>query len=211
MKYAKNTLFNLSLFFQCQKYPKKKAWNSETTFSPTGKYFFEKVSVPKKVSACKTTFSQAESSYESEGGTLRPNESFEKTQKAEQTLKRWYPQLLGKFISSTESKSNKEVTLKTREIFPWQKNSENQNCGFFSRILSKFLNLGKSLSAEKTISCQLCMQNAVVSAENREMELRYEKSRIVPKIFLKGDPFVSPYFCKHNFFVQCETWKNVLL
>ena len=58
-------------------------------------------------------------------------------------------------------KSNKEVTLKTREtLFPLQKTSKTKNCEKrFSKIVSekneKFLLLGKLHSAEKTKTGQL--------------------------------------------------------
>ena len=112
--------------------------------------------MPKKEhSAPKTTFSQAEISYENEGRTFRPNDSFEKkTHRAEKrSWKKYFPQSLRKLISSTGSKSNKEVTLKIRETsFLHKKLQKTKKCEK-SRIVPNFFWFSARL--EPTYPCFL--------------------------------------------------------
>ena len=80
--------------------------------------------VPKKVSASET--SQSEISYENVGVPYDQVKVSER-RKAKKTEEWYFQQSLRKLISSTESKSNKEVNLNSRETY------------FFSRKSSKKL------------------------------------------------------------------------
>ena len=94
------------------------------------------------------------------------------------------PSRFGNRISFTENLKNLNITKNCFRIF-WNS---------FSKQLSQ---LDKSHSAEKTKSCQLRLQNDVVSAEKRRKELmfakKWKKSHRPAKL-LKCVPLVFPYF-----------------
>ena len=69
----------------------------------------------KNVSARKTTFCKSKLAMEAKGGTLRPNESFGKTHRAEKKLKN--STVLKKIRQFHRFKSNKEVTRKSSETY----------------------------------------------------------------------------------------------
>ena len=96
-------------------------------------------------------------------------------------------------ISSTGSKSNKEVTLKTREAyFMYRKPQKLKNCKtksetVFEKTFRKISRLCQSHNAEKARSSQLLLQNAVFPVDKRGRAFIFGKksttSGIGPKKF----------------------------
>ena len=86
--------------------------------------------------------------------------------------KKVFPQSLRKLISSARSKSNQDVTFKTRETCFLYRKPQKPKIGKKSK---NFLKLGKSHSAEKTNGGYLSLQNTVVSANNRGREFSFGK------------------------------------
>ena len=119
-----------------------------------------------------------------------------KTHRAGKSFKRYFPQS-SENSCSTRSKSNKEVTLKTRKtFFFYRKPQKTKNCEkSFAKIFSnfcQFFSFGKTRSAKKTKSGHQCSQNALFLLKIEGGSLGSKKNlkkSIVPKNS-KGGPSV---------------------
>ena len=119
--------------------------------------------VPKKVSGCKTTLPQDEINHGSKGKLVDQMKVSERRREQKKSEKRHflYSSVPQDRIYQRCHPQNSGIMFSLRKTSnSWKLQEKKRNCG------SVFL-LCMSPSAEKTKSCQLCLQDAVVSAEKQ--------------------------------------------